>query len=467
MIYQPRPYQDFAKKHIIDNSGSGLFMDMGLGKTVVTLTSIDELIFDRMEVSKVLVIAPKKVAEDVWTTETDKWDHLRHLKISLVLGSERQRLQALRDKADIYVINRENVAWLVSYYGLAFPFDMVVIDELSSFKASDSARFKALKSIRPVVKRVVGLTGTPAPNGLMDLWSQLYLLDQGKRLGTTITGYREKYFVKRFTGYGYDTRTVDKDEADLIGDDYYNKKIYDRIGDICISMKAEDYLQLPKRIDTTHFVKLPDDIYKQYLEFEKKQILALDDREHITAINAAALTNKLLQFANGAVYDDQKNYVVVHSEKMEALAEDIEALNGKPILVFYSFRSDLERMMKYLKPYGPVELKGPNEIKLWNQGKIPVMIAHPASAGHGLNLQDGGHHLAWYGLPWSLELRQQGIGRLDRSGQKHAVINKSFAVRNTIDEDVIAALNNKTSMQDALLNAVKVRIDKYKSKKAA
>lgn len=466
MIYKPRPYQDFAEKHIIDNAGSGLFIDMGLGKTVVTLSAIDDLMFDRMEVSKVLVIAPKKVAEDVWTSEASKWEHLNHLKISLVLGTERQRLEALRVKADIYVTNRENVAWLVSYYGLAFPFDMVVVDELSSFKSPDSARFKALKMVRPLMKRVVGLTGTPAPNGLLDLWSQLYLLDQGTRLGDTLSGFRQKFFKpgkrNRQIIYSYDMRTVEQDEEDLIGDDYYSKKIYNKIGDICISMKSEDYLQLPPRVDVINHVHLPDKIFKQYLDFEKKQILALDDAEEITAINAAALTNKLLQFANGAVYDDDKKYYEVHNEKLEALAEDIEALNGKPILVFYSFRSDLERMKKYLKDFGPVELKGPNEIKMWNSKKIPVLLAHPASAGHGLNLQDGGHHLAWYGCPWNLEWYQQGTKRLDRSGQLFPVINKRYAVKGTIDEDVISALNNKTKTQNALLHAVQVRIDKYK-----
>jgi SNF2 family DNA or RNA helicase len=459
MIYQPRSYQEFSKKHIIDNEGSGLFMDMGLGKTVVTLSAIDELMFDQMEVEKVLVIAPKKVAEDVWISEVQTWDHLKHLKISLVLGSERKRLQALHAKADIYVINRENVAWLVAYYGLGFPFDMVVIDELSSFKSHSSERFKALKSIRPKVKRVVGLTGTPSPNGLIDLWSQLYLLDKGERLGPTVGGFREKYFIpgrrNQHVIFDYKLRSED-----------HSKKIYDRIGDICISMKKEDYLQLPKRIDTIAYVNLPDKIYKQYLDFEKQQILALEDADQITAINAAALTNKLLQFANGAVYNDHKVYTEVHNEKMEMLAEDIEALNGQPVLVFYSFRSDLERMKKYLKQFNPSELKTSDDIKRWNRKEIPVLLAHPASAGHGLNLQAGGHHLAWYGSPWSLELWQQGIGRLDRSGQLFPVVNKQYAVRHTIDEDVIQALNNKTSMQDALMHAVKVRIDKYKRLKS-
>lgn len=462
MKYQPYPYQEHATEHIIENPYCGLFLDMGLGKTVSTLTAIDTLMFDLCEVSKVLVIAPKRVAEYTWSTETDKWDHLKHFKLSLILGSELQRKEALKAKADIYVINRENVAWLVGFYGTAFPFDTVVIDELSSFKSAKSIRFKALRQIRPKIKRVIGLTGTPAPNSLLDLWPQLYLLDLGERLGKTLTSYREKYFSPgKRNGHIVYEYNLKQDEPEILGKDFYEKEIYEKISDICISMKSEDYLDLPERIERTVEIKFSNKIREQYEDFERKQILALEDVEEITAVNAAALSNKLLQFANGAVYDSEKNYYEVHNYKLEALEEILDTANGQPVFVGYSYRHDAERIKKYLKAYKPVELKDSAAINDWNLGKISLLIAHPASAGHGLNLQAGGHICTWFGLPWSLELYQQFNKRLHRQGQLHSVIVNLLTAMGTMDEDVIRVLSNKAAGQEALMNAVKARIKKY------
>jgi SNF2 family DNA or RNA helicase len=467
MNYNPHPYQDHATDHIIEHPYSGLFLDMGLGKTVSTLTAIDRLMFDLCDVEKVLVIAPKRVAEDTWSTEVNKWDHLQHLKISKILGTEKQRKEALRVKADIYVINRENVAWLVGLYAGSFPFGMLVIDELSSFKSAKATRFKALRIVRPKIKRVVGLTGTPVPNGLLDLWPQLYLLDMGERLGKTLTGYRERYFTpgKRNGYVVYDYKLREQDE--LLGQNIYEKEIYEKIGDICISMKAQDYLDLPERIDRNISIRLSPKIKSQYDEFEKKQILALEDLDDISAVNAAALTNKLLQFSNGAVYNHEGDWFEVHKEKLEALEEIIETSAGHPVLVFYSYRHDKERIMKYLKNYNPQELTNSAMIARWNNKEISVMLAHPASAGHGLNLQAGGNIIVWFGLPWSLELYLQAIKRLDRQGQTQVVINHRLITKGTMDEDVLAVLDRKASGQEALLQAVKVRIDKYRPVKAS
>lgn len=464
MRYTPHIYQDHATQHIIDNPYSGLFLEMGLGKTVATLTAIDLLMFRDFEVSKVLVIAPKKVAEDTWTTEAQKWDHLKHLKISLVLGTERQRKEALMAKADVYVINRENVVWLVSHLGGAFPFDMLVIDELSSFKSAKAARFKALRQIRPRIKRVVGLTGTPAPNGLLDLWPQMYLLDMGERLGKTLTGYRDKYFNpgKRngHVVYEYNLKGA---KDDLLDQEFYESEIYEKIGDICISMKAKDWLSLPERINRTVPVRLPDDVRRQYLDFERKQVLALGDVNEISVPNAAALTNKLLQFANGAVYDETKAYHEVHCEKIEALKEILDSANGHPVLVFYSYQHDIARIKDQLKAYKPSELHNASDIARWNKKQISLLLAHPASAGHGLNMQGGGNIIVWFGLPWSLELYQQANARLDRQGQTQSVIVHHLVTAGTMDEDVIRALDDKANGQEALMQAVKARIRKYQS----
>lgn len=454
MIYNPWPYQDYATQHVIDNPFSGLFLDMGLGKTVSTLTAVNQLMFDDLEVNKVLVIAPKRVAEDTWTTEAAKWDHLKHLRVSVVLGTERQRKEALKAKADIYVINRENVAWLVGVYQSAFPFDMVVIDELSSFKSAKAIRFKSLRMVRPLIKRVVGLTGTPAPNGLIDLWPQMYLLDQGERLGKTITRYRENYFTpgRRNGQVVFDYKLKEESE----------QAIYDKISDICISMNAKDYLSLPERITRDVEIHLPAALKAKYDEFERDQVLALENLDEISAVNAAALTNKLLQFANGAVYDANKDWHEVHKAKLDALEEIVDTSNGQPVLVFYSYKHDLERIKKRLKAYKPRTLDSRQDIQDWNDGKIQVLLCHPASAGHGLNLQAGGNIIVWFGLTWSLELYQQANARLDRQGQTKPVIVHRLIIIGTMDEDVSQAIERKTAGQDALMEAVNVRRLKYR-----
>lgn len=448
-------YQKFSVQHIIDHPYCSLFLDLGLGKTVSTLTAIKKLMDEYLEVNKVLVIAPKRVAETTWSDEIAKWEHLRGLTISKILGTEKQRKAALKAAADMYVINRENVVWLVSHLQGYWPFDMVVIDELSSFKSSKSARFRALRLVRPKTNRVVGLTGTPAPNGLIDLWSQLYLLDLGERLGKTITSYRSKYFRPG--------RTNGQIVFDYKLNNGSEEAIYKQIGDICISMKAEDYLQLPERIDRSVEIHLPEKLMSQYLEFEKEQVLALENEGgDISAVNAAALSNKLLQFANGAIYDSDRNVHDIHSEKLEALEEIVEAANGQPVLVFFSFRHDVFRILQKLKAYHPKEIGGPEDIKAWNAGQIPVLLAHPAGAGHGLNLQAGGHIVVWYGLPWSSELYQQANARLYRQGQNKPVIIHHLIAEGTMDEDVMKALGNKIDKQEALMQAVKARIQKWR-----
>lgn len=450
-------YQQHAIEHIIDNPYSALFLEPGLGKTICTLTAITKI-----KPAKTLIIAPKRVAEDTWSTEAAKWDHLKHLTLSLVLGDAGKRKSALARKADIYVINRENVPWLIGYLAGSWPFDMLAIDELSSFKSPKAIRFKSLRMVRPKIKRVLGLTGTPAPNGLLDLWPQIYLLDMGERLGKTITGYRNMYFSpglqKNHVVYKYNLEGQ-KDDG-LLGAGIYEKEIYDKISDICISMKAEDWLSLPERINRVVDVRLQPATQDKYNEFEKKQVLAFAEQE-VTALNAAALTNKLLQFSNGAVYDNDKSYHEVHADKIEALGEIIEAANGHPVLVFYSYKSDVERIKQHLKAYKPYALDGPGDIKRWNDKEIPVLLAHPASAGHGLNMQAGGNIIVWFGLPWSLELYQQANARLDRQGQTQSVIVHHLITKGTMDEDVYAALERKAGSQEALMQAVKARIRKY------
>lgn len=450
-------YQEHCVEHIIEHPYSGLLLDMGLGKTASALTAIDELMNVFCEILKVLIIAPLRVAEHTWTSEAKKWKHLEHLSFSLVLGSEVQRKQALKKQADIYLINRENVAWLVSHLAGSWPFDMLVIDELSSFKSSKSIRFKALRQVRPKIKRITGLTGTPTPNGLVDLWSQMYLLDMGERLGKSLTGYRQQYFLpNQRNGHIVYNYKIKKDSE---------QQIYQKIGDICISMKAEDYLQLPKRIDQDVVIEMPIDIKKQYDEFEKKQILALEDLDEISVANAAALSNKLLQYANGAVYNAEKDFYEVHRLKLDALEDILEAMNGQPLLCFYSFRHDVVQIKKYLSNYDPYILQDAKDIDRWNRGEIPFLLAHPASAGHGLNMQDGGHNMVWYGLPWALELYQQAVKRLDRQGQTKPVINKRLILKGTMDEDVAVSLTNKAVGQDALMQALKARVKKYKKSK--
>ena len=407
-------------------------------------------------VYKVLVIAPKKVAEDTWTREQEKWDHLKLLRVIPVLGTTKKRIRALNTNADVYVINRENVEWLVDYYQNDWPFDMVVIDELSSFKNSNSKRFKALKRVRPLIHRIIGLTGTPAPNGYIDLWAQIYLLDQGKRLGKFITHYRENYFVpdkrdsQRIFTY--------KPKADSI------KLIKNKISDICISLSAKDYLQMPKLIKDNRFIKLDNKAQKGYEEFERNMILQLDEEE-IDVTSAAALTNKLLQYCNGAVYkEDGKNYLEVHNCKIEALLELIEEAQGQPLLIFYNFKSDLERIQKALKSLKLRIgiLKDSQDIAKWNNKELDILLAHPASAAYGLNLQDGGNHIVWFGLNWSLELYQQANARLYRQGQTQTVFIHNLVIDGCRDVDVIEALESKKDGQEALLNSLKARIKKIK-----
>lgn len=447
-------YQKYAVQYIIEHPACCLFLDLGLGKTISTLTAIKKLMDEYLEVSKVLVIAPKRVAETTWSDEVEKWDHLKGLRISKILGTEKQRIAAFKAPADIFIVNRENVEWLVSYWQGYFPFDMVVIDELSSFKSAKARRFKALRLVRPKVNRVVGLTGTPG--GLIDLWSQLYLLDMGERLGKTITSYRQKYFRPGRTNgqVVFDYKALDGSE----------QAIYDKISDICISMKAKDYLELPERIDRDVKVKLSEANMKKYIEFEKEQILQLpeDEMGDVSAVNAAALSNKLLQFANGAIYDSDRGIHEIHTEKLEALTEIVEAANGQPVLIFYAFKHDLYRIQKKLKAYHPVEIGGSDCIRAWNTGQIKLLLAHPASAGHGLNLQAGGNIVVWYSLPWSSELYLQANARLYRQGQTKPVIIHKLIAEGTIDEDVIKALDGKIDKQEALMQAVKVRIEKYR-----
>lgn len=451
MKYKPYDYQEYATQWILDKEKAGLLLDMGMGKSVITLTAIDELMFDYFEVSKVLVIAPLRVAESTWDEEAAKWDHLKHLKISKVLGTEKERINALYTKADIYIINRENVKWLVDKCGKDWPFDMVVIDELSSFKSHRAQRFKALRKVRPFMKRVVGLTGTPAPNGLIDLWSQIYLLDGGERLGKTITGYRERYFLpdKRNQHIVFTYKLKEGAE----------EAIYEKLSDICVSMKAEDYLKLPERINNIIPIYLPKKAKDKYDQLERDLLLPLKDSD-IVANTAGVLANKLLQMSNGAVYDENGDVKEIHNAKLKALEDTIEAANGKPVLIFYSYKHDLDRIKKHLKRDDLTVLDTSEDVKNWNEGKIPIMLAHPASAGHGLNLQAGGNIIIWFGLTWSLELYSQANARLYRQGQKQNVIIHHLVSKGTMDEDVMKALEGKEVGQEALLNAVKARVRK-------
>ena len=451
---QLHDYQLAALDHILNNPKSGLFLDMGLGKTATTLTAIKYLVYEEMECDKVLIIAPKRVAESVWDAEINKWEHLKCLRISKVIGTEKQRLTALKAKADIYIIGRDNVVWLTSQYGGSMlPFDWVVIDELSSFKNHQSMRFKALKKAIPSVQRVTGLTGTPAPNGYIDLWAQIYLLDRGERLEKTITAYRERFFTKNYSGWGYDIK------------DYSTEAINKKIKDICISMKKEDYLDMPQAIINDIYIHFTPKLKEEYKKFAGVAVLDYlaslqETGQEITALNAAGLRSKLLQFANGAVYDSEKNVHEVHDMKLQALEEVIEEANGKPVLVAWSFQHDRDRILKKFK--NAVQLKTDQHIKDWNAGKIPIMLMHPASGGHGLNLQAGGHIIAWYGLNDSLELYEQFNARLDRQGQTDTVIINRLIISDTEDIFVADNLSKKTKTQAGLMAAVKALIDKYK-----
>ncbi|MDU1314483.1 MAG: DEAD/DEAH box helicase [Clostridium septicum] len=450
MRFKPWNYQQYSINHIIDHKASALFLDMGMGKTVSTLTAIDNLLF-LGEVYKVLVIAPLRVAEDTWSTEVEKWDHLKQLRISKILGTKKQRKEALKVEADVYVTNRENIDWLVTECFDSWIWDMVIIDELSSFKSSKAKRFRALKKVRPYFKRIVGLTGTPAPNSLIDLWPQIYLLDGGQRLGKTITGFKDRYFNPGRRN-GYVVYNWDLKEG-------AEKSIQNKISDICISMKANDYLDLPERIDNIVEINLPKKSLETYKQLEKDLVIEIEE-EDITAANAAVLTNKLLQMANGAIYSESKEVINIHDEKIEKLEEIIDISNGKSVLVFYNFKHDYNRISKMLtkKKVTYQTLNTSEDIKNWNKGKIQIALLHPASAGHGLNLQYGGNIIIWFGLTWSLELYQQANARLHRQGQKETVIIHHLISKGTVDEDVMKALANKEINQNMLLEAVKARL---------
>ncbi len=465
MRFVPHGYQRYCITRIIQEEALALFLDMGLGKTVITLTAVCDLIFNRFLVSRCLVIAPKKVAEDTWTREQDKWDHLNLLKIQPVLGAKEKRIRALNSPGNIFVINRENVPWLVDHYRNDWPFDMVVIDESSSFKSHQAKRFKALRNIRRHIRRLVELTGTPSPNGLTDLWAQLYLLDGGQRLGRTLTEYRNNYFVPA----SRNATTIFSYEP-LPG---ANEKIQEQIRDICISLSAKDYLSLPDRIDNVRYVQMDARARRAYEEMERERILELPDGA-LDAGSAAVLSGKLLQLANGAVYhtketvvDDhvteEREVVQIHDNKLEGFLELLEELGGKHALVFYNFQHDLERIHRVLAKtkLAVRELKGTADIAEWNAGRIDILLAHPASVAYGLNLQEGGSDVIWFGLNWNLELYQQANARLHRQGQKHTVYVHHLLAAGTVDEDVMSALRRKGDCQAALLEALKARVDKY------
>ena len=458
MIFKPHAYQRHCIDRIIETKKLGLFLDMGLGKTVTTLTAIKELKYNRFQVRKVLVIAPKKVAEGTWTREAAKWDHTNMLRVSPVLGSQAKRIRALNTPADLYIINRENVVWLVDYYRNSWPFDMVIVDESSSFKSHSAKRFKALASVGDHIDRLVELTGTPSPNGLADLWSQVYLLDSGERLGKRYTHFRERYFQPDKRGadgmiYSYEAKPGTE------------SAILEKISDICVSMKAEDYLQLP---DVTHHeipVVLDPKALNAYTELERKMILELpEDESDISVTSAAALSNKLLQLANGAVYDEDRTVHEIHGCKIEAFLELIESLQGKPALVFYNYQHDRERILKALagSKLRIRELKKPQDEDDWNVRKIDILLTHPASSAYGLNLQQGGNHVIWFGLTWNYELYTQANKRLHRQGQTEKVIIHHLVCSGTRDEDVMQALQRKDDVQNWVMESLKARIRRYR-----
>lgn len=451
MNYQPHEYQQYATDFIIKNPTAAVFLEMGLGKSVIALTAILELCLERFEISRVLVIAPLRVARDTWPAEIQKWDHLKNLTYSVAVGTANERRAALRQKTFVHIINRENVQWLIEDSGIPWQYDMVVIDELSSFKSHQSKRFKSLMKARPGVRRMVGLTGTPSSNGLMDLWSEFRVLDMGKRLGRFITHYRGQFFEPdRRNGmqvFSYKPRAGAE------------REIYRRIGDITISMRSADYLKMPECVMNTVPVKLDSTEYEVYEEMESKMVTELDGVE-IDAVNAAALTGKLCQLANGAIYTPDGNTVFFHERKLDALEDLIEGANGKPVLVAYWYKHDLARIQERFKVR---ELKSSKDITDWNAGKIPVAVIHPASAGHGLNLQAGGSTLIWFGLTWSLELYQQTNARLWRQGQQaETVVIHHIITRGTVDEDVMQSLSEKDRSQAALMRAVRARVEARK-----
>ena len=452
MQYTPHNYQTYATGFIEEHPISAILLSMGLGKTIITLTAIFDLMFDYFDVGKVLVIGPLRVCTNVWKQEAEKWAHLQGLRISVAVGTEQERLAALQVKADVYVLNRENIQWLIEESQLPFDYDMVVIDELSSFKNHQTKRFRSLMKVRPKVKRVVGLTGTPTGNGLMDLWAEYRLLDLGKRLGRFIGQYRSDYFIpdKRNGQVIFSYKPLPDAE----------KRIYEKISDITISMRATDHLKMPELISREYEVRLLDEERQRYDDLKSNLVLQITDGE-ITAANAASLSGKLCQMANGAIYTDDGDTITIHDRKLDALEDLIEAANGKPVLVAYWFRHDLARICERLNnlhiPFSQID--SPESIQRWNAGELPVALVHPASAGHGLNLQSGGSAIIWFGLTWSLELYQQTNARLWRQGQtSETVVVQHIVAKGTIDERILGALSAKDRTQSALIAAVKAEL---------
>lgn len=446
--FTPYPHQQAGIDWIVQHPAAGLFWGMGTGKTVTTLTAVDLLLHDYLEDGPVLIIAPKRVAENTWSKETAKWEHLHHLRVSKVIGTLKERREALAKPADLYVINRENVVWLVDEVGRDWPFPIVVIDELSSFKSAQAKRWKALRRVRGRIRRIVGLTGTPRPNGLEDLYPELYLLDQGKRLGKTLSAFRARYLVpEKMNGhivYSYRPREGAESE------------VYEQISDICMSIKKDDVLSLPGQIYEDVELDAPPALLKRYKQFERDKVLeCLDAEGEIVAGTEAALTNKLLQFANGAIYDLDGNVHEIHDVKLDALEEMLEEAGGDNVLVLYAYKHDADRIKRRIacRP-----LDTPDDIDAWNRGEVPVALAHPASIGHGLNLQEGGHIIIWFGLPWSLELYQQANERLNRPGQKHICRIYHLILKGTHDARVLKSLQNKEEGQAAAIEALKLEI---------
>lgn len=448
MKFEPKAYQAYCIEKIIKQNAVGLFLDMGMGKTVITLTAVEQLIYDYFQVSKVLVIAPLRPAVEVWPREIAKWDHLGSLRLELAVGTALERQRALEREYDVLVINRENVPWLVAQAGKAWPFDMVVIDELSSFKSAKSQRFRALKKVRGRIKRIVGLTGTPAPNGLLDLWPQVYLLDKGEALGSRLTGYRDRYFDpdKRNGQVVYSWKLKAGAESE----------IYGKLKGLCVSMKSEDFIKLPDRLSVIHEARLPKALAEKYRDFKRDMVLELGD-EIVDGVSAGVLVNKLLQFTGGAVYSDDGVVLPVHEEKLKILDTLIEEANGRPVLVFYAYKHERDRIMT--RYAGALDIKSPGAIEKWNTGQAPILVAHPASAGHGLNLQEGGHIAIWYGLTTSLELYQQANKRLHRMGQRETVLIHHIIMAGSIDERVLNyILQSKEENQAKLIEAVKAEL---------
>lgn len=446
-------YQVVAKDFIIGHPHAAVILDMGMGKTATTLSAVNELMFDRFEVTKVLVIAPLRVANTVWSDEIEQWSELRHLRYSKIVGTPKQRMVALQKDADIYIVNRENLPWLVEQCSPYFKWDMVVIDELSSFKSWQSKRFKAFMAMRPYMKRIVGLTGTPSSNGLMDLFAEFKVIDGGERLGRFIGEFRSRYFEEG--------RRNGNIVYEYIPMDYAECQIQDKISDITISMKALDYLDMPELISTKKLVRMTEKEKEKYIQFKKEYVLSELDGLEVTAANAASLTSKLVQLSNGAVYSDDHSVVALHEQKLDALEDILESANGEPVLVAYWFKHDLARILgrlEKLKVKSRV-LKTEEDIREWNKGNVSVGLLHPAGAGHGLNLQKGGHHLVWFGLTWSLELYQQTNARLWRQGQEaETVVIQHIVTEGTIDEEILKALENKDAQQERLIEAVKAQV---------